>query len=164
VIFGSDRIMTVSSDRAGTIRDCERYRSRPVVATNVSGRCAQGRHGLRSSLQPRRRVVHALTASPLPRSHGAETKQEQRPDMALDRTSQRTVATRTIGDLGERDQLYAYCSACRHSARLDLAALRDRYGPQLALKSLRARLRCSRCGARSIETSHVWDAGPHGRS
>jgi hypothetical protein len=93
-----------------------------------------------------------------------EQSKNNGPDMALDRTSQRTVAIRTIGDLGERDQLYAQCSACRHSARLDLAALRDRYGPQLALKSLRARLRCSRCGARSTETYHVWDAGPHGRS
>jgi hypothetical protein len=83
--------------------------------------------------------------------------------MERDRTSQRTVAIRTIGDLGERDQLYAYCSACRHSSQLDLTVLRERYGPQLSLTDLRARLRCSRCGARSIETSHVWDAGPHGR-
>jgi hypothetical protein len=77
--------------------------------------------------------------------------------------AQRPVAIRILGDLGERDQLYAYCSACRHNRRLDLAALRERYDPQLSLKSLRARLRCSRCGARSIETSHVWDAGPQGR-
>jgi hypothetical protein len=78
--------------------------------------------------------------------------------MARDR--QRTVAIPTIGDLGERNHLYAYCNACRHSSRLDLAALRERYGPQLSLKSLRARLRCSRCGARFIETFHVLDAGP----
>jgi hypothetical protein len=83
--------------------------------------------------------------------------------MARDRRQQRTVAIRTIGDLGDRNQLYAYCEACRHNSQLDLAALRKRYGRQLALKDLRARLRCSRCSARSIETSHVWDAGPHGR-
>jgi hypothetical protein len=50
-----------------------------------------------------------------------------------------------------------------NARQLDLHALRERHGTQLSLKSLRARLRCSRCGARSIETSHVWDAGPHGR-
>jgi hypothetical protein len=83
--------------------------------------------------------------------------------MDRDRPSQRPVSIRTIGDLSERNQLYAYCSRCRHSRQLDLAALRKRYGPDLSLKRLRVRLRCSRCGARSVETSHVWDAGPHGR-
>jgi hypothetical protein len=77
--------------------------------------------------------------------------------------AQQTVAIRTIGDLGERDRLYAYCSGCRHSARLELATLRDRYGPHLSLKSLRSRLRCSRCGARRVEMFHVWDAGAHAR-
>ena len=62
---------------------------------------------------------------------------------------QRAVAIRTLGDLGEQSQLYAYCDACRHSSQLDLAALRERCGPKLSFKSLRARLRCSRCGARS---------------
>jgi hypothetical protein len=51
---------------------------------------------------------------------------------------------RTLGDLGERDRLYAYCDTCRHSKQLDLAALRERYGPQLSLSSLQTRLRCSR--------------------
>jgi hypothetical protein len=48
---------------------------------------------------------------------------------------QRPVVIRTIGDLGERNQLYACCDACRHTSRLDLAALRERYGPQLSLKT-----------------------------
>jgi hypothetical protein len=73
---------------------------------------------------------------------------------------QRPIVIRTLGDLGERNELYAYCDSCRHSSQLDLAELRERYGPDLSLKTLRARLRCSRCGARSVETSHVWDAGP----
>jgi hypothetical protein len=74
---------------------------------------------------------------------------------------QRPVAIRTLGDLGEQSQLYAYCDACRHSAQLDLAALRERCGPQLPLKRLQGRLRCSHCGARAAQTFHVWDAGPH---
>jgi hypothetical protein len=83
--------------------------------------------------------------------------------MDRDRTSQRPVSIRTIGDLGERNQLYAYCSRCRHSRQLDLQALRERYG-EVSLTSLQARLRCSRCGARSVETTHVWDAGPPSRA
>jgi hypothetical protein len=70
---------------------------------------------------------------------------------------------RTIGDLGERDQLYAYCEVCRHSRQLDLPELRERYGPELSLKVLRARLRCSRCGARGGQAFHVWHAGRPGR-
>jgi DNA-directed RNA polymerase subunit RPC12/RpoP len=76
---------------------------------------------------------------------------------------QQPVAIRTIGDLGERNQLYAHCQRCRHRRQLDLAALRERHGPDLSLTRLRARLRCSRCGARSVETRHVWDAGLHAR-
>jgi hypothetical protein len=84
--------------------------------------------------------------------------------MPPDPPRQQPVAIRAIGDLRERDHLYGYCLTCRHSSHLDLAALRERYGAQLALTSLRARLRCSLCGARSAETTHVWDAGPHARS
>jgi len=84
--------------------------------------------------------------------------------MARDQSRQRPLVIRTIGDLGERDHLYAYCNACRHSSQLDLAALRQRYGERLSLRSLRARLRCSRCGARSVETFHAWDAGQRARS
>ena len=80
------------------------------------------------------------------------------------RPSQWPVAIRSIGDLGERSHLYAYCNACRHSSELDLSALRERYGVQLSLKRLRARLGCSRCGARSVETMHVWDVGPPTRA
>jgi hypothetical protein len=38
-----------------------------------------------------------------------------------------------IGELGDHNQIYAYCSRCRHSGPLDLAALRERYSPQLSL-------------------------------
>jgi hypothetical protein len=78
--------------------------------------------------------------------------------------AQRPIAIQTIGDLDERNLIHAYCRRCRHHSQLDLPALRQRYGDGLSLKSLRARLRCSRCGARSVETTHVWDAGPHSRA
>jgi hypothetical protein len=84
--------------------------------------------------------------------------------MDRDRTSQGPVAIRTINDLGEHSQMYAYCNACRHSSQLDVAALRERYGSDLSLKSMRARLRCSRCGARCVDVMHVWDAGPPRRA
>jgi hypothetical protein len=54
---------------------------------------------------------------------------------------QQPVAIRTLADLGAQSQLDAYCNACRHSSRLDLAELRERYGPDLSLEALRARLR-----------------------
>jgi hypothetical protein len=94
----------------------------------------------------------------------SRTEQELRAAMDRDQTSQGPVAIRTIGDLGEHSQMYAYCNACRHSSELALAALRECCGSDLSLKTLRARLRCSRCGARSVETTHVCDAGPHARS
>ncbi len=74
------------------------------------------------------------------------------------------VAIRALGDLAERSQLYAYCAACRHSSQLDLAGLRERHGSDLSLRKLRARLRCSRCGAHSVDVMHVWDAGPPRRA
>jgi hypothetical protein len=67
------------------------------------------------------------------------------------------VVIRSLGDLNDdRSKLVAYCTSCRRSQFLDLAALRTRYGAELSLCSLRARLRCSRCGARRPEVMHVW--------
>jgi hypothetical protein len=63
----------------------------------------------------------------------------------------RKVVIRTIGDLEGRSRLVAYCPSCRHRQFLDLEALRQRYGSELSLRSLRARLRCSRCEARRPE-------------
>jgi hypothetical protein len=75
----------------------------------------------------------------------------------MDGPRQRPIAIRMLGDLGERERLYAYCNVCRHSGRLDLVALRKRYGAQLSLNSLRGRLRCSRCGARVAQAFHMWN-------
>jgi hypothetical protein len=103
-----------------------------------------------------------LTSATTPFQH-EENKQGTRP-VEREEPRQRPIVIRTLGDLGERNELYAYCDSCRHSSRLDLAELRERHGPDLSLNALRSRLRCSRCGARSAETTHVWDAGPHVRS
>ena len=70
---------------------------------------------------------------------------------------QQKLVVRTIGDLEGCSKLAAYCRSCRHSQFLDLEALRTRYGADLSLQSLRARLRCSRCGCRRPEVMHVWD-------
>jgi hypothetical protein len=99
------------------------------------------------------------SAQPLDQ-HATERTENMARLMDRDRPSQRRVAIRTLGDLGEHNELYAYCDSCRHSRQLDLADLRERYGPELSLKGLRARLRCSRCGARRGQAFHVWDAGP----
>ena len=72
---------------------------------------------------------------------------------------QRAVVIRTLGDLGEQSQLYAYCDACRHSTQL---ALRERCGPQLSLKRLQGRLRCSHCGARAAQTFSLQLGDPSG--
>ena len=72
---------------------------------------------------------------------------------------QQKLVVRTIGDLKGCSRLVAYCTSCRRSQFLDLEALRARYGAGLSLRSLRARLRCSRCGARRPEVIHVWDNG-----
>lgn len=77
-------------------------------------------------------------------------------DQGSGRPRQRPVAITTLGDLGKRQLLYAYCNSCRHSRQLDLKALCERYGPQLSLEDLRSRLRCTRCGVRRSEVLHVW--------
>jgi hypothetical protein len=71
----------------------------------------------------------------------------------------RQLVVKTIGDLEGSSRLAAYCPACRRSQFLDLEALRARHGAELSLRSLRARLRCSRCGTRRPEVIHVWDTG-----
>jgi hypothetical protein len=115
-----------------------------------------------SRLGYRRHLLEQLTSAAKPSQHGQNKPGTQPVDRQGPR--QRPVAIRTLGDLGEQSQLYAYCDACRYSTQLDLTALRERYGPQLSLKRLQARLRCSHCGARAAQTFHVWDAGPHARA
>jgi hypothetical protein len=84
--------------------------------------------------------------------------------MRREQASQEPVVIRTLGDLGERNELYAYCDACRHSRQLDLAALRDRYGPQLSLKRLQGSTALFALRRARGADFHVWDAGPNARA
>jgi hypothetical protein len=53
----------------------------------------------------------------------------------------------------------AYCGDCGRSASVDVSALPD----DLAVPEVRRRLRCSRCGARPIETRPDWTGYWRGR-
>jgi len=55
---------------------------------------------------------------------------------------------RTLADLGPMHALYAICSPCRRSVRLDVAKLAALYGRDLTLSELKYRLTCSLCDAR----------------
>ena len=60
------------------------------------------------------------------------------------------IGSNSLGGLGEREVLHAYCRRCKSSERLDRSALLDRHG-NLHLRALRRRLRCTACGARDAE-------------
>jgi hypothetical protein len=60
------------------------------------------------------------------------------------------IARNSLGTLGELEVLYAFCRRCKRDRKLDVPALFRRYG-DLHLRRLRARLRCSTCGAREAE-------------
>jgi hypothetical protein len=60
------------------------------------------------------------------------------------------IARNSLGTLGELEVLYAYCRRCKRDRPLNVPALLRRYG-DLHLRRLRARLRCSTCGAREAE-------------
>jgi hypothetical protein len=60
------------------------------------------------------------------------------------------IARNSLGTLGELEVLYAYCRRCKRDRPLNGPALIKRYG-DLHLRRLRARLRCTACGAREAE-------------
>ena len=62
----------------------------------------------------------------------------------------------TIGDLGERHVLYAFCSMCRRDTQLETPRLAAVYGAGLRISELRKRLTCKKCGARSREIRIVF--------
>ena len=63
----------------------------------------------------------------------------------------RTIITRTLGDLGVNQRLWATCEHCGHSRKLDLQALRTCYGTRMALGRLGRMLRCRRCRKREAK-------------
>ncbi len=50
----------------------------------------------------------------------------------------------------------AHCIQCGHKAVLNRERLIDRLGPKFVVRNLSTRLRCSKCGARSIEAQVLW--------
>jgi hypothetical protein len=53
----------------------------------------------------------------------------------------------------------AYCHDCNHSKKLDLAKLRDRFGPDaLAMADdIIPRLKCEKCGSKKVGTIYAPD-------
>ena len=57
-----------------------------------------------------------------------------------------------IGDaVRDRAPLWAFCETCGHSAHVEPAVLADRLGYDFPVPQLRRRLRCGRCGGRSVD-------------
>jgi hypothetical protein len=55
----------------------------------------------------------------------------------------------TLGDLGARQIVVAFCDPCNRFATLNTRSLIARYGDRFTLAELRERLCCKRCGART---------------
>lgn len=65
------------------------------------------------------------------------------------------TAAETSGDgntlaelIALRHTVTAVCAPCNHHEILDLQALREKYGPDMRLRRIALRLRCTKCGAR----------------
>jgi hypothetical protein len=80
-------------------------------------------------------------------SHGQRRRESDVPD---DGRKVVPIARNSLGTLGELEVLYAYCRRCKRDRPLNVPALLKRYG-DLHLRRLRARLRCTACGAREAE-------------
>ena len=65
------------------------------------------------------------------------------------------IIVATIGDLGAKFWLSAFCEACFHWGDLNGEQLPD----ELELEQLKAKLRCSKCGNRNVLLYRGWDAG-----
>lgn len=53
---------------------------------------------------------------------------------------------------GDRATVFVQNLTCRHSDPLDIALLVERHGPEFTYADLRARLRCTKCGGREVQT------------
>ena len=69
----------------------------------------------------------------------------------------------TLANLGPNFWLAAYCRTCFRYTRLERTRLILRYGPDIDLDDLRARLTCSGCGARDALLYRGWDVGGYRR-
>lgn len=55
----------------------------------------------------------------------------------------------TLGAIGERFVIFAFCGECRRDAKLDVQRLIARHGAALSINVLRQRVTCRRCGQRT---------------
>jgi hypothetical protein len=65
----------------------------------------------------------------------------------------------TLGDLGTRQVVVAFCEPCDRFSTLNTRSLIARFGPRLTLDELKARLCCARCGKRSRTIRIVYSIG-----
>jgi hypothetical protein len=96
-----------------------------------------------------RRTVDAARAAWSSRS-GEQSRNKAVADEDGGRGRVVPIGSNSLGSLGEREVLHAYCRRCKRAERLDRSALLDRHG-DLHLRALRRRLRCTACGARDAE-------------
>ena len=54
----------------------------------------------------------------------------------------------TLAEAADLIYYGASCATCRETRRIDLAKLRDRLEPDVLVRDIRTRLRCTKCGAR----------------
>jgi len=67
-----------------------------------------------------------------------------------------------LSELRGSFEVYALCPPCGRMEALPLAALLERFGPDVTLTDIRPRLRCRECGQRSHDLRVVY-VGPEGR-
>jgi len=65
----------------------------------------------------------------------------------------------TLGDLGTRQVVVAFCEPCNRFATLNTRSLIARYSERFTLAELKARLCCTRCGTRSRTIRIVYSIG-----
>jgi hypothetical protein len=63
-----------------------------------------------------------------------------------------------------RMTLTAFCHACNHSQDIDLAKLRDKYGPDASAMrdDVLPKLKCARCESTDIGLTYTPDTSPRG--
>jgi hypothetical protein len=57
------------------------------------------------------------------------------------------IVIESLGDLSQKEYLWAACRACFHSSMLDLGDLIAWHGADYPIARLRKRLKCRQCGA-----------------
>jgi hypothetical protein len=70
--------------------------------------------------------------------------------------SERTAEELTLALAAELIYYGANCRACKETRSIDLAALAEKLGGDFLVRDVRPRLRCGKCGARSVIVTTLW--------